>query len=169
MLLLLAAVKILCFGASLVMKPSEVIIREMRPSDHIAIALLLQQLGYLISPELILEKIEILLPSSADKVVVALMHGEVVGCISLHAFPLFHAAGCLGRISSLVVDERCRGCGVGGALMRAAECWFESVGCVKLEVTSGDHRPDAHRFYERHGFLRDGQRFSKKTHSSRRG
>jgi hypothetical protein len=31
---------------------------------------------------------------------------------------------------------------------------------VKLEVTSGDQRIDAHRFYERHGFRRDGQRLT---------
>nr|WP_223997881.1 GNAT family N-acetyltransferase [Burkholderia gladioli] len=84
---------------------------------------------------------------------------------SLHALPLFHAAGNLGRITSMVVDERYRGNGVGSGLIDAAEHWFRQVGCVKLEVTSGDHQPAAHHFYERHGFLRDGQRLSKKLHS----
>lgn len=32
---------------------------------------------------------------------------------------------------------------------------------VKFEVTSGDHRPHAHRFYAKHGFLRDGQSLAK--------
>lgn len=136
-------------------------IRESRPSDHTAIAALLRQLGYPATPALVLEKIEALLSSPTDQVIVAAAHGEVIGSISLHAFPLFHATGCLGRITSMVVDARYRECGVGSALMSAAERWFEEAGCVKLEVTSGDHRPDAHRFYEKHGFLRDGQRLSR--------
>ncbi|WP_304992528.1 GNAT family N-acetyltransferase [Burkholderia plantarii] len=61
----------------------------------------------------------------------------------------------------MVVDERYRGNGVGNALIDAAEHWFRQVGWVRLEVTSGDHRQAAHHFYERHGFLRDGQRLSK--------
>lgn len=147
------------------MKSSDILIRESRSSDHAAIALLLQQLGYQTTPALVLEKIEAMLPSPVDKIIVASMRDEVIGSISLHALPLFHAAGNLGRITSMVVDERCRGNGVGSALIDAAEHWFKQVGCVKLEVTSGDHRPAAHHFYERHGFLRDGQRLSRRFHS----
>ncbi|MDN7879853.1 GNAT family N-acetyltransferase [Burkholderia aenigmatica] len=140
---------------------SNLAIRDAQPSDHAAIAALLSQLGYDTAPSLILAKIEALLPSPTDTIVVAVVQHEVVGSISLHAMPLFHAAGYLGRITSLVVDERHRGSGVGSALMAAAERWFDAAGCVKLEVTSGDHRPDAHRFYARHGFLRDGQRLAR--------
>ncbi|PTB19119.1 N-acetyltransferase [Trinickia symbiotica] len=141
-------------------------IRESNPSDHIAIAMLLHQLGYDATLALILEKLQTLILSPTDKILVATLNGKVVGSISLHALPLFHAAGYLGRITSMVVDEHHRGCGVGSALIAAAERWFTTVGCVKLEVTSGDHRADAHRFYESHGFLRDGQRFSKQSSCS---
>ena len=147
------------------MTSSDILIRESRSSDHGTIAFLLQQLGYHTTPALVLEKIEAMLPSLVDKIIVASVREEVIGSISLHALPLFHAAGNLGRITSMVVDERYRGTGVGSALIDAAERWFRQVGCVKLEVTSGDHRPAAHHFYEQHGFLRDGQRLSKKLHS----
>ncbi|KVD47586.1 GCN5 family acetyltransferase [Burkholderia sp. ABCPW 11] len=147
------------------MKSSDILIREARSSDHAAIALLLQQLGYQTTPALTLEKIEAMRPSPMDKIIVASMREQVIGSISLHALPLFHVAGSLGRITSMVVDERYRGNRVGSALIDAAEHWFRQVGCVKLEVTSGDHRQAAHHFYERHGFLRDGQRLSKKPHS----
>ncbi|HHL4078369.1 GNAT family N-acetyltransferase [Burkholderia sola] len=135
--------------------------RESQSSDHHSIATLLHQLGYEATPALILEKLQSLIPSPTDKIFVATVHDKVVGSISLHALPLFHAAGYLGRITSMVVDEHHRGGGVGSALIAAAENWFRTVGCVKLEVTSGDHRLDAHRFYARHGFLRDGQRLAK--------
>ncbi|KKL38204.1 GCN5 family acetyltransferase [Burkholderia contaminans FFH2055] len=138
--------------------------REARLADCAAIARLLCQLGYEATPALIHEKLQSFADKPGDRVCVATMGGEVVGSISLHILPLFHAAGNLGRITSMVVDERHRGCGIGGALMATAERWFESGRCVKLEVTSGDQRPDAHRFYAHHGFVRDGQRFSRKMH-----
>lgn len=136
--------------------------RDARLSDCAAIARLLRQLGYDVTPALIHEKLLSLADQPSDRVCVATWDGEVVGCISLHVLPLFHVAGHLGRITSMVVDEHHRGCGIGGALMAAAERWFERGRCVKLEVTSGDRRPDAHRFYARHGFARDGQRLSRK-------
>ncbi|KAJ3473514.1 hypothetical protein NLI96_g12964 [Meripilus lineatus] len=147
------------------MKSSEILIREPRSSDHTTIASLLKQLGYQTTPALVLEKIEALLPSPMDKIIVASAREEVIGSISLHALPLFHAPGNLGRITSMVVNERFQGNGVGSALIDAAEHWFRQVGCVELEVTSGDHRPSAHRFYERHGFVSDGHRLSKRLRS----
>jgi hypothetical protein len=42
--------------------------------------------------------------------------------------------------------------------MAVAHAWFRTQGCVRVEVTSGDHRADAHRFYARHGYARQGQR-----------
>ncbi len=45
--------------------------------------------------------------------------------------------------------------------MGVAVEWFVAHGCVKIEVTSGDQRESAHKFYERLGFARDGQRFAK--------
>jgi GNAT superfamily N-acetyltransferase len=140
----------------------EVVTREAQASDYYSIAILLHQLGYETTPALVLEKLQFLTSSPADKIFVATVRDKVVGSISLHALPLFHAAGYLGRITSMVVDEHHQRDGIGSALIAAAENWFKTVGCVKLEVTSGDHRPDAHRFYAKHGFLRDGQRFAKK-------
>jgi GNAT superfamily N-acetyltransferase len=107
------------------------------------------------------ERLQALAASPADQVLVATLAGEVVGSISLHALSLFHAGGGLGRITSLVVDERFRGRHIGSALIAAAQRWFDTAGCVKVEVTSSDHRSGAHRFYEGHGYVRDGQRFAR--------
>ncbi|WP_404935763.1 GNAT family N-acetyltransferase [Paraburkholderia fungorum] len=93
----------------------------------------------------------------------ATLHHKVVGSVSVHALPLVLAAGYLGRITSMVVDENHRGGSVGSAMIAAVERWFNMVGCVKLEVTGGDGQPDAHRFSERHGFLRAGQRLAKES------
>lgn len=141
--------------------PHDVITRPAVPADHAAIAVLLRQLGYEIAPALVLRQLQALPHAAHDQVLVAALHGEVVGSISLHAVPMFHTGGFLGRITSLVVDERYRARGVGSALIWAAQRWFQAAGCAKLEVTSSDHRSGAHRFYEGHGFLRDGQRFAR--------
>jgi GNAT superfamily N-acetyltransferase len=137
-------------------------IREVQLSDDVSITRLLHQLGYDVTQALIHEKLQTLIPGPADKILVATIDGEVAGSVSLHVLPLFHLSGFLGRITSMVVDERHRGTGVGSALIAAAERWFKVAGCVKLEVTSADHRGAAHHFYVKHGFLRDGQRLSKK-------
>jgi GNAT superfamily N-acetyltransferase len=76
--------------------------------------------------------------------------------------PLFHTPGYLARITALVVAATARGIGVGRALLAATEAYAWSTGCVRIEVTSGDHRPDAHAFYERLGYHVDERRFIKR-------
>ncbi|MDP9651973.1 GNAT family N-acetyltransferase [Paraburkholderia caledonica] len=137
-------------------------IRAAGPNDSTAIAVLLHQLGYDISLERVRENLSSSVGSASNTVFVACENDIVIGCVSLHALPLFHMLGSLGRITSFVVDEKHRGRRIGQMLMQAADRWFLSVGCVKAEVTSGDVRIDAHRFYEREGYMRDGQRLSKK-------
>ena len=51
--------------------------------------------------------------------------------------------------------------GVGRALVTAAEEFGWARGCLRLEVTSGDHRPEAQAFYEHLGYQLDCRRFIK--------
>jgi GNAT superfamily N-acetyltransferase len=67
--------------------------------------------------------------------------------------------GFLGRVTSLVVTERERGRGIGRRLLAAVEEYAWSNGCLRIEITSGDHRPETHRFYERVGYQLDCRRF----------
>ena len=46
--------------------------------------------------------------------------------------------------------------------VNAADQYFKSRGCVRAEVTSGDHRKEAHLFYQSVGFVLDEKRFTKK-------
>jgi len=137
-------------------------VRPAIPGDQEHIANLMQQLGYDISSLKIFDRLTEFQDSSTDAVFVATTDETTVGCISLHLPPLFHSTGYLGRITSLVIDGQYRRQRVGSSLISAATQWFLASGCVKIEVTSGDHRSDAHQFYEAQGFFRDGQRFSKK-------
>jgi len=143
------------------MNSTPIHIRSATVSEHAEIAVLLGQLGYDSSATDVLSRLNAIQESSTDLVLVASGADTILGLISLHILPLFHVNGFLGRITSLVVGEASRGQGVGSALMKAAEEWFLANHCIKIEVTSGDHRTDARRFYESHGLLRDGERLSK--------
>ena len=140
-------------------------IRAASAADAPAIAGLMAQLGYGASEALIVRKLGILAAHSFDRVLLAEVDGVVAGVISLHVFELFHAEGSVGRITSLVVDAGHRGSGVGQALVAAADRFFIGQGCVRAEVTSGDHRPAAHAFYAAQGYVPDERRFLKRyTH-----
>jgi len=111
---------------------------------------------------LIVRKLAILLANACDSVPLAEVDGCMAGVISLHVLELFHAEGRIGRITSLVVDAGHRGRGIGEALVDAADRFFTGQGCVRAEVTSGDHRTAAHAFYAAQGYAPDERRFLKR-------
>ena len=98
----------------------------------------------------------------------ALTHVTGHEIASLHLISLFHRDGFLARVTSFVVAEDLRHRGVGTALLGACERWAWKHRAERLEVTSGDGRDDAHRFYERQGYARQGMRFSKWLHKPAR-
>ena len=88
--------------------------------------------------------------------------GEALaGLLSFHAIPLLHTPGNLGRITSLVVHPQLRGRGIGRRLVGVAEGFARESQCERLELTSGEHRHDAHRFYLALGFALRSARFVK--------
>jgi len=99
--------------------------------------------------------------SKSDKVFVCESSGSVVGVITLHAIPLFHTTGQLVRVTSLSVLEGWFRKGIGTKLVEAAEGWAWSEGAIRMEVTSGDHRDGAHKFYESMGYRLAERRFVK--------
>lgn len=137
-------------------------IRSAEISDAGKVAALLKQLGYDASAILVENKIAVLTGSPNDMVLVAENQGKIAGVISLHVTELFHAPGRIGRVTALVISSDKRGKGIGKLLIEAADTFFRSSGCVRAEVTSGDHRPAAHAFYEAQGYIPDERRFLKR-------
>ena len=84
---------------------------------------------------------------------------EVVGFVAAHLTPMLHRELPVGRVTTLVVAEGRRGQGVGSFLLAAAEAWCRERGTVRIELTTGVEREEAHRFYDRRGFRREGLRF----------
>lgn len=142
-------------------------VRTATLADAVGISVCLFELGYGTSASLVTEKLTSLLPTPIDAVFVAscLTGAGLLGVVSVHVLPLFHAHGGLARITSLAVRAEAQGQGVGQALVAAAEAWAWSQGSQRIEVTSGDHRPEAHAFYQAIGYSLDERRFIKHSHA----
>ena len=86
-------------------------------------------------------------------VLVAEVEGQVVGVCQLIVFRHLQSRGGLcAEVESVHVHPDYRGHGIGGVLMRAAVARARDLGCYRVQLTSNNARPEAHRFYERLGF-----------------
>jgi GNAT superfamily N-acetyltransferase len=90
----------------------------------------------------------------AHLLLVAEAGGEVVGTMQLSFLPGLARRGALrAQIEAVRVAAGTRGSGLGGAMMRWAIDQARERGCALVQLTSDKARPDAHRFYERLGFV----------------
>jgi PhnO protein len=139
---------------------SELLIRAARAEDGFALQRLIGQLGYEATAAEVSARLAEM-EREARLVLVAVLDGEVVGCLSTSVMRVLHRPAPVGRISMLVVDEAVRGRGLGAELVRAAEDALVAAGCQLVEVTSNLARTDAHRFYERLGYQRTSVRLAR--------
>lgn len=126
------------------------ITREATASDAAALAALSTQLGYPTQPGEASERLSALGPGT---VLVAEENGAVLGWIHVCGVQFFQSPP-FAEVGGLVVDEASRGRGAGKLLLEAGARWAAERGYRKLRVRSNVVREDAHRFYEREGFLR---------------
>ena len=97
------------------------------------------------------EKIEELIESPYHDILIAVDEGKVVGMVIVSV-----VLATLDRnvyMEDLVVNNECRGKGVGGMLFEAVKDWGRQKGCRRLEFTSSnrDGKAGARGFYESHG------------------
>ncbi len=85
---------------------------------------------------------------------VAQAGGRIMATLALIIVPnLTYVGRPWAAIDNVVVARDERGKGYGEALMRHAAEEARRAGCYKVSLTSNKHRSDAHRFYERLGFV----------------
>jgi GNAT superfamily N-acetyltransferase len=137
-------------------------IRPAASGDSKQLAALVEQLGYPASEGFIRDQLARLTPEPGTAVFVADDDSAIIGLLCFSITPLLHVSGGLGRISALVVGSQFKGQGIGRRLVAEAEEFAWNNGCARIEISSGDHRKDAHAFYEAVGYTQDSRRFVKK-------
>ena len=96
------------------------------------------------------EALEKLVNWRGNRLLVALVDGEIMGALTLVMFPI--PTGLRAWIEDVVVDEAARGQGVGAALTREAVRLARADGAGTVDLTSRPSREAANRLYERLGF-----------------
>lgn len=136
-------------------------IRDATMNDASVLAALITQLGYPTRIERMRERLAALLIDQNYKDLVAEIDHCVVGMIGLRIDRGYEYDGVQGRIVALVVDEACRGSGIGKSLVEAGERWAREQGAHKIMVNTAHHRARTHEFYRSIGYESTGLRFSK--------
>ncbi|MEQ1770431.1 MAG: GNAT family N-acetyltransferase [Devosia sp.] len=95
-----------------------------------------------------------------QEMIVVEEEGERVGCFQLTYMPGIMRRGMWrGQIENVHVRAASQNRGIGSAMMKWAIERCRERGCGIIQLTSNKKRLDAHRFYERLGFLKSHEGF----------
>lgn len=96
-----------------------------------------------------------MLGQTGRTILIAEQDGHPVGTADLWIAPtLLHGAVPRAFVNYVAVLSSARRSGVGRALMEDAHRRAAEASCRDVLLMSGDHRPDAHRFYDALGYER---------------
>jgi GNAT superfamily N-acetyltransferase len=136
-----------------------VVLRRTTGADAKHVEPLLGELGYPSRAIDIRDRLRRSLRSDGSCFLLAQSASEVVGLLSAELVPYFPSGSTICRVTGLVVSAHHRGQGVGEELLAGAADFARKHHCSGIEITSAEHRLDAHRFYQRLGFSRTSFRF----------
>jgi GNAT superfamily N-acetyltransferase len=157
-LLTLALVRIQSYRIRVMTRP--ITIRPVTAEDAAVVATLLTTLGYSTPVSAVPARLEQVWTEGGVAWLAVDAAGTGQGFLSMAAHTVLHAAGPVALITGLVVRPETRGQGIGRQLVETAKTWAAAHGCVRLLVTSAEHRADAHAFYPACGLAYTGRRFS---------
>jgi GNAT superfamily N-acetyltransferase len=130
---------------------SKLKIRSARLSDAKKIAELSTQLGYPVSKHKMTKLLMKVVKQKNQRIFAAELDGSVVGWLEIF-LPLSILNAGKAEIGALVVDHRCRGSGVGTALINKAHEWALKRHSPFIYLRSNIIRNKAHKFYHRTGY-----------------
>ena len=136
-------------------------IRKAQKEDAKSVSKLLTQLGY-DTASLSVEEMLLNLSSKDNGVYVYVLKEKVIAVMSIIFFDYFPSAQKLCRITSIVVDEKIRGSGVGSKLINHAKSVALNRECNILEVTTSLQRQQTQEYYESIGFKKTSYKYIQK-------
>jgi GNAT superfamily N-acetyltransferase len=139
----------------------EVAIRAAEATDVDALADLMMQLGYETRAAEMQMRMEAIRADKHYATFVAVSKGKVCGMVGTFTCYSYEHNSPSSRILALVVSEKMRGRGIGHALIAAAEKDLAQKNIQRVAVNTRFERKEAHEFYEKAGYVRNGFRFVK--------
>lgn len=134
-------------------------LRDATAADRDAIATLLAELGHPAEAADIPARLEATRREGGAVTLAVDGAGRPLGLMCLARLSVLHS-GPIAYITTLVIASSARRRGVGQRLVEGAKEWARAHGCVRLSVTSAEHRADAHAFYPACGLPYTGRRFA---------
>lgn len=105
-------------------------------------------------PETYLKAFKELEAQRGNDILLGIEDKEIIGCLQLTIIPGLSRQGMKrAQIEGVRVKQNVRGKKVGEALLKEAIAHAKLEGCGLIQLTTDKQRIDAHRFYERLGFL----------------
>lgn len=89
-----------------------------------------------------------------NQIIVAVDGASIIGCLQLTIIPGLARLGMKrAQIEAVRIDRSYRGKGIGELLFKEAISIAKSEECGLVQLTTDKQREDAHRFYDRLGFV----------------
>jgi ribosomal protein S18 acetylase RimI-like enzyme len=127
-------------------------IRRAREDDADSIAMLAGELGYAVHAKIMRSRIQAILASAADLLIVAVdSSSTIVGWLQAHASHNI-VSGFRVEIAGLIVSPAFRRRGVGRSLVAKAERWARTISAEAVVVRSNAKRVESHSFYPALGY-----------------
>lgn len=136
-------------------------VRRAELSDSAVLAALMGELGYATRPSEMEMRLEAILADARYQTLVAVRQGKVCGMIGTFYHYSYEHNNPGARIMALVVGKEARGQGIGRELVRVAENDLIAKNIKRVAVNTRFERAQAHLFYERVGYVKNGFRFFK--------
>lgn len=135
--------------------------RAANRDDAAAVARLLDALGYPCNEDDAQQRIDAIAGDSRQVLLVADGGDGLSALLALDFMYYLPLGRTTCRITALVVAPDCRGRGLGRMLIREAERRARTADAARIEVTSAEHREQAHAFYRAMGYRDAAHRFVK--------
>jgi len=146
------------------MQSTKIIIREAALTDILALAELMNELGYATSIDEMKSRFENIKNHKDYKTFVATDNTQILGMIGLSKNYSYEQNGIYVRVLAMVTRSRFRKNGIGKKLMDVAENWAKEIGANKVLLNCGnrEEREIAQLFYKKIGYQVRSSGFVKK-------